>query len=60
MKTAVLYLRVSTEKQASKGFSLRAQEEILSKYCELNKITIRKIFTEDYSAKTFKGLNGRS
>lgn len=54
MKTADLYIRVSTDEQAEKGYSLRSQQEVLQKYCELNFIKIRDIFIEDYSAKTFK------
>ncbi len=54
MKTADLYLRVSTDEQASKGFSLRSQEERLRKYCALNDIEIKRTITEDYSAKTFR------
>ena len=54
MKTADLYVRVSTEEQADKGYSQRDQEERLIKYCELNSINIRKIIFEDHSAKTFE------
>ncbi len=54
MKTADLYIRVSTDEQAEKGYSLRSQQEVLKKYCELNFIKVREIFIEDYSAKTFK------
>ena len=54
MKTADLYLRVSTDEQAEKGYSLRSQKESLEKYCSLNDIRIREVFVEDYSAKTFK------
>ncbi|WP_224746359.1 recombinase family protein [Mucilaginibacter glaciei] len=43
MKTADLYIRVSTDEQADKGYSQRNQEEVLVKYCEINKITVRKI-----------------
>ncbi|GAA3964891.1 hypothetical protein GCM10022246_17510 [Pedobacter ginsengiterrae] len=53
MKIADLYVRVSTDEQAEKGYSLRSQQEVLEKYCELNYIKIRKVFVEDYSAKTF-------
>lgn len=53
MKTADLYIRVSTDEQAEKGYSQRSQEEHLIKYCETNKIAIRKIIREDHSAKTF-------
>jgi site-specific DNA recombinase len=51
--TADLYIRVSTDEQADKGYSQRDQEERLRKYCELQKITIRKVIREDHSAKTF-------
>ena len=53
MKIADLYVRVSTDEQAEKGYSLRSQQDVLTKYCELNGIRIRKIIIEDYSAKTF-------
>lgn len=53
MKTADLYVRVSTDEQADKGYSQRSQEELLRKYCDINKITIRKVIFEDHSAKTF-------
>lgn len=54
MKRAIIYIRVSTDEQADKGYSLTHQEERLRKYCELNKIEIVAIFKEDYSAKTFE------
>ncbi|MCH7411264.1 recombinase family protein [Belliella sp. DSM 111904] len=53
MKTAILYIRVSTDEQADKGYSLRHQEEILRKYSQLNGIEISKVVQEDHSAKTF-------
>ncbi len=53
MKNVTLYIRVSTDEQAEKGFSQRHQEEMLRRYCELHKLTIRKVIIEDYSAKTF-------
>ena len=53
MKNAILYVRVSTDEQANKGFSLRDQEEKLVKYCNDHRLTIKEIFREDYSAKTF-------
>ncbi len=53
MKIADLYIRVSTDEQADKGYSQRDQDERLRKYCELNSIQIRKVIFEDYSAKTF-------
>lgn len=53
MKTADLYIRVSTDEQADKGYSQRNQEEILTRYCSINGITVRHVVYEDYSAKTF-------
>ena len=54
MKIADLYVRVSTDEQADKGYSQRDQEERLRKYCEINNIRVRKVILEDHSAKTFK------
>ncbi|MDE1193140.1 MAG: recombinase family protein [Arachidicoccus sp.] len=53
MKTADIYVRVSTDEQADKGYSQRDQEERLRKYCEISCIDIRNVIYEDYSAKTF-------
>jgi site-specific DNA recombinase len=53
MRTADLYIRVSTDEQADKGYSQRDQEERLIRYCESNSIKVRKIVFEDHSAKTF-------
>lgn len=53
MKVADLYIRVSTDEQADKGYSQRSQEEVLRRYCGLNNITIRKVVLEDHSAKSF-------
>lgn len=53
MKIADLYIRVSTDEQADKGYSQRDQDERLRKYCEINSIQIRKVIFEDHSAKTF-------
>ena len=51
--TADLYIRVSTDEQADKGYSQRDQDERLHKYCEANQIEVRKVIYEDHSAKTF-------
>ncbi len=51
---AILYIRVSTDEQADKGYSLLHQEDRLRKYCELHNIEIMALFKEDYSAKTFQ------
>ncbi len=53
MKIPDLYMRVSTDEQADKGYSQRSQEEFLRKYCDINNISIRKVIFEDHSAKTF-------
>jgi site-specific DNA recombinase len=54
MKIADLYIRVSTDEQADKGYSQRCQEDVLLKYCEINDIKVRKSVFEDHSAKTFE------
>lgn len=50
---ADLYIRVSTDEQADKGYSQRNQEEMLRKYCDNHSIQVRDIIYEDHSAKTF-------
>ena len=53
MKKAILYVRVSTDEQADKGYSQRDQDERLRRYCEINNIEIIRTVFEDHSAKTF-------
>lgn len=53
MKSAYIYVRVSTDEQKRKGYSLVEQEERLLHHCELNKIKVKGIFREDFSAKDF-------
>src|SRR5690606_8910191 len=53
MQTAYLYVRVSTDEQKRKGYSLPEQEDRLLKYCEYHNIVVKGIFREDYSAKDF-------
>ncbi|MEA3426708.1 MAG: recombinase family protein [Bacteroidota bacterium] len=53
MNTADLYIRVSTDEQADKGYSQRNQEETLRKYCQINQLQIGRVIYEDHSAKTF-------
>jgi site-specific DNA recombinase len=60
MKTAYLYVRVSTDEQKRQGYSLIEQEERLLKHCEINNIKITGIFREDCSAKDSIDLNGNS
>ncbi len=53
MKTAYLYVRVSTDEQKRKGHSLPEQEDRLLKYCRYNNIEVKDIYREDFSAKNF-------
>ncbi len=54
MREADLYIRVSTDEQADKGYSQRDQEDRLRKYCEIKGIPVRGVYIEDHSAKSFK------
>jgi len=54
MKNVILYVRVSTDEQAGRGYSLRDQEQKLLTYCQNNNLNVLQIFREDFSAKTFK------
>ncbi len=53
MKSTYLYIRVSTDEQKRKGYSLPEQEDRLLKYCEFNDIIVKGVFREDFSAKNF-------
>lgn len=53
MKTAVLYIRVSTDEQADKGYSQRYQEDALLQYCQINLLKVKEVVFEDHSAKSF-------
>lgn len=52
-KSAYLYIRVSTDEQKRKGYSLPEQEDRLLKYCQYNGIYVKGVFREDFSAKNF-------
>ena len=52
-KKAIIYVRVSTDEQADKGFSLQHQEERLRQYCALQNILVTGFYREDHSAKNF-------
>lgn len=54
--SAILYTRVSTEEQATRGGSLKTQQDTLKQYCQLRNIRIEKEYVEYYSAKTFNRL----
>ena len=51
---AILYIRVSTDEQAEKGYSLKHQEERLRQYCQHQQIEVVAVYKEDHSAKTFE------
>lgn len=53
MATADLYVRVSADEQAIRGFSQRSQEDRLTSYCHYQGITILQVIFEDHPAKTF-------
>lgn len=53
MKSAYLYVRVSTDEQRKKGYSLPEQEDRLLKYCANHNIEVKGIYREDFSAKSF-------
>jgi site-specific DNA recombinase len=53
MKSAYLYVRVSTDEQKRRGYSLPEQEDRLIKYCESNNMYVKGIYREDFSAKDF-------
>jgi site-specific DNA recombinase len=44
MRKAILYIRVSTDEQADKGYSLKHQDEQLRKYCEMQNIHVVELF----------------
>ena len=50
MKKVLLYPRVSSDEQAEKGYSLRDQEEKLTRYCHQNGKIMFGTFSEDFSA----------
>lgn len=52
MKAAYIYLRVSTEEQATEGFSLAAQERACRLYCELHGYEVAGLYRDDgYTGK---------
>lgn len=53
MKKAIIYVRVSTDEQAEKGYSLTHQEERLRLYCLNHNIEVVSFYREDHSAKNF-------
>ena len=58
MKRAFVYLRVSTGEQA-KGFSLDAQLDEITKYCEDNDIEIVEKFSDSMSGTKLTERKGQ-
>ncbi|MBX2887404.1 recombinase family protein [Terrimonas sp.] len=54
MKKADLYIRVSTDEQAEKGFSVKYQEDMLRRHCLINSIQVQNVYFEDFPARNFK------
>ncbi len=52
-QAAAIYVRVSTEEQAKEGYSIPAQIEVLSQYCQLYNLTVYKIYKD-------LGISGKS
>ncbi len=51
--SAILYTRVSTDEQADRGYSLRAQEATLRDHCARHGLEVVAHYQDDASAKTF-------
>jgi site-specific DNA recombinase len=51
MTRVILYIRVSTDNQAERGYSLNHQLQTLQTHCSKNRYEILRVFQEDYSAK---------
>lgn len=54
MPNTDLYIRVSTDEQAVRGYSLTSQEDRLKAYCNSFGIEVKHTVFEDHSAKTFR------
>ncbi len=59
MKTAIGYIRVSSEDQADSGLGLEAQRQRIRGYCELKGLALQEIF-EDPAVSGGKPLGTRS
>lgn len=57
MKNCFIYLRVSTDEQASQGFSIENQKRSCTEYAENNGYYVKKIFIED--GKSGTNVSGR-
>lgn len=54
MREAIIYIRVSTDEQSEKDYSLGHQEERIRQYCKLQNIEVVGFYKEDHSAKSFE------
>lgn len=54
MKKAIIYVRVSTDEQSEKGYSLQHQEDRIRQHCLHNNIEVVAFYKEDFSAKSFE------
>ena len=53
-KTAIGYLRVSSQGQENQGTSLESQKESIQSFCMNNGIILLNIFVETFSGKDFE------
>ncbi|TKD67686.1 recombinase family protein [Pseudalkalibacillus hwajinpoensis] len=54
---AVMYARVSTEEQATEGYSIKAQKDLLNTFAEKHNLTIISEYIDE--GKSGKSINGR-
>jgi site-specific DNA recombinase len=59
MRTALGYVRVSTDEQAERGLGLEAQRQRIRAYCEMKGLNLATIF-EDPGLSEGKPLGSRS
>jgi site-specific DNA recombinase len=59
MESAYLYVRVSTDEQKRKGYSLPEQEDLL-KYCEFNDSKSKASTAKIFQLKISIALNGKN
>lgn len=60
MKTAYLGVRVSTDEQKRKGYSLPEQEDRLLKYCKYNNIEVKGSIVKITLLRTSIDLHGKN
>ena len=52
MKTAGIYIRVSTQEQADKGYSLAAQTKLLRQYCKDKEYQVLDVYADEGKSGT--------